>query len=293
MIKIGEKINNRFRLVSRIAQGGMAEVYEAIDLQTKKSCAVKFILESLVKDPQNVIRFAREAKIAKRLVHPNIAKIYESGNYEGRPYIVFELIKGQTLGEKLKLSSKITYIEACEIMLQMCDVLNYIHLRGIIHRDIKPDNIYYLFDGSIKLSDFGIALDLTNKTKEDAALVGSVHYLAPEVCEGASVTKLADIYSLGITFYELVTKRLPYSNNNPLDVAVSQVRDNIPYPSEFAPDLPKPIENVILKATMKNPSERYQSAKEMREDLLNILSNKKKYEKHRSFFQKLFGFRED
>ncbi|MCQ2787221.1 MAG: protein kinase, partial [Bacilli bacterium] len=98
MIKIGEKINNRYRLVSRIAQGGMAEVYEAVDLQSKKSCAVKFILESLAKDPQNVVRFAREAKIASRLTHPNIAKIYESGTYEGRSYIVFELIKGQTLG---------------------------------------------------------------------------------------------------------------------------------------------------------------------------------------------------
>lgn len=293
MIKIGERINNRYRLVSRIAQGGMAEVYEAVGLETKKSYAIKFILESLIKDQQNINRFTREGKIAIRLAHPNIAKVYESGIYDGRPYIVFELIKGQTLGEKLKLGSKITYIEACEIMLQMCDVLNYIHTRGIIHRDIKPDNIYYLFDGSIKLSDFGIALDLTNKTKEDAALVGSVHYLAPEVCEGEAVTKLADIYSLGITFYELVTKRLPFLNNNPLDVAVSQVKENIPHPSEFVTDLPKPIENVILKATMKNPNERYQSAKEMREDLLSILTNKKKYEKHRSFFQKLFGFRED
>ena len=293
MIKIGDKINNRYRLVSRIAQGGMAEVYEAIDLETKRSCAVKFILETLVNDQQNINRFVREGKIAARLSHPNIATVYESGTQSGRPYIVYELIKGQTLGEKLKLGSKITYIEVCEIMLQMCDVLNYIHTRGIIHRDIKPDNIYYLFDGSIKLSDFGIALDLTNKTKEDAALVGSVHYLAPEICEGEPVTKLADIYSLGITFFELVTKRLPYLNNSPLDVAVSQVKDNIPHPSEFIPDLPKPIENVILKATMKNPNERYQSAKEMKDDLLNILMNKKKYEKHRSFFQKLFGFRED
>ena len=293
MIKIGEKINSRFRLVSRIAQGGMAEVYEAVDLENKKSCAVKFMLETLINDPQNVTRFTREGKIAMRLNHPNIAQVFETGNYQGRPYIVFELIKGQTLGEKLKLGSKITYIEACEIVLQMCDVLNYIHTRGIIHRDIKPDNIYYLYDGTIKLSDFGIALDLTNKTKEDAMLVGSVHYLTPEICEGEPVTKLADIYSLGVTFFELVTKRLPHMNNDPLDVAVSQVKDNIPKPSEFIQDLPKPIENVILKATMKNPNERYQNVKDMRDDLLAILMNKKKYEKHRSFFQKLFGFRED
>ncbi len=293
MIKIGEKINNRYRLVSRIAQGGMAEVYEAINLDNKKSCAVKFLLEPLTKDEVNINRFMREAKIAVRLAHPNIIKVYESGVFESRPYIVFELIKGQTLGEKLKLNSKLPLADICDMMLQMCDVLNYIHLRGIIHRDIKPDNIYCLFDGTIKLGDFGIALDLTNKTKEDTALVGSVHYLAPEICEGNNVTKLADIYSLGITFFELVTRRLPFLNNNPLDVAVSQVNENMPHPSEFVNDLPKSIENVILKATMKNPGDRYQSAKAMKNDLLNILTNKKKILPHRSFFEKLLGFRED
>ncbi|MCQ2791962.1 MAG: protein kinase [Bacilli bacterium] len=293
MVKIGEKINNRYRLLSRVAQGGMAEVYEASDNKTKRTCAVKFILENLTKDQHNINRFAHEAKIATRLSHPNIVSIYDSGIYEGRPYLVYEFVKGQTLGEKLKLHSKITYIEACEIMVQICDALNYIHLRGIVHRDVKPDNIYCLLDGMVKLSDFGIALDLTNKTKEDASLVGSVHYLAPEICEGEPVTKLADIYSLGITFFELVTKHLPYENNDPLDVAVSQVKEAIPTPSKFVSDLPKPIENVILKATMKDPRDRYQSAKEMREDLLAIIANKKKYEKRRSIFQWLFGFREN
>lgn len=293
MINIGDKINNRYRLVSRVAQGGMAEIYEAHDSVGKRTCAVKFILENLIKNEENVRRFAHEAAIASRLSHPNIAAVYESGTYQNRPYIVLEFIKGQTLGEKLKLGSKISYIEVCEIMVQMCDVLSYIHTRGIVHRDIKPDNIYHLFDGTIKLGDFGIALDLTNKTREDAALVGSVHYLAPEVCQGEPVTKLCDIYSLGITFFELITKRLPYLNGDPLDVAVSQVKDEIPHPTEFVPDLPKPIEKVILKATMKNPSERYQNAREMKEDLMMILANKKKYEKRRSLFQRLFGFRED
>ena len=291
MIKIGDKINNRYRLVSRVAHGGMAEIYEANDTLEKRDCAVKFILENLLNDQNNINRFNHEAIIASKLDHPNITHIYESGVHEGRPYIVYEFIKGQTLGEKLKLNSALNYIEICEIMLQMCDVLIYIHNRGIVHRDIKPDNIYLLFDGTVKLSDFGIALDLTNKTMEDAMLVGSVHYLAPEICEGEPVTKLADIYSLGVTFFELVTRRLPYLNDDPLEVAVSQVKDSFPLPSTIVNDLPKPIEKVILKATMKNPNDRYQSAKEMRNDLQLILLNKKKYIKRRSLFEKLFGFR--
>lgn len=293
MIEIGAKINDRYRIVSRLAQGGMAEVYEAVDLTDKKPCALKFLLEKLLKDESAVRRFAREAAITSRLTHPNIAAVYDSGVYVNRPYIVFELIRGQTLGEKLKLGSKITYLEACSIMAQMCDVLSYIHLRSIVHRDIKPDNIYISFTGEVKLSDFGIALDLTNKTPEDTKLVGSVHYLAPEICQGEAVTKSCDIYSLGITFFELVTRRVPFYNEDPLEVAVSQVKDPLPRPSSWANNLPKAIERVIVKATMKNPFDRYQNAKEMKDDLQNILLNKKRFEKHRTFFQRLFGFMED
>ena len=291
-IEIGLRINSRYRLVSRVAQGGTAEVYEAQDLLSKRGCAVKFILENLLSNPTNVTRFEREAKIVNRLSHPNIVKVYESGVYEGRPYIILEYLNGQTLGEKLKLGSKLTYIEICEIMLQMCDVLSYLHLHSIVHRDIKPDNIYYFYDGSVKLADFGIAIDLTNKRKEDVALMGSVHYLAPELLSRRpDITKLVDIYSLGITFYELVTRKLPFDSDNPLDVAMCHVQKEIIPPTQIVPDLPKPIEKIILKATMKNPDERYQSAKEMRIDLLNILINKKKYIKRRSFLQRIFGFR--
>jgi len=289
MINIGEKINNRFRLTSRIAQGGMAEVYEAIDLNSKKTCAVKFILEDLIKNQENLIRFNHEARIVSRLRHPGIVSIVESGIYLNRPYIAFEFVKGQTVGERLKLGSKFTIIEACEIALQVCEVLSYIHSKGIIHRDIKPDNIYYSFDGIVKLSDFGVALDLTNKTKEDEALVGSVHYLAPEACESGEVTYSCDIYALGITFFEIITNTLPFMKEDPLDVAVMQIKDEMPKPSLFVPDLPKAIENVILKATMKNPNERYHSARDMALDLKEILENKEKYLKKRTLFQKFFG----
>lgn len=291
-IAIGQKINNRYRLVSRLAQGGTAEVYEAHDSIDKKQCAVKFILENLLGNETNVHRFEREAKIAAKLSHPNIVKVYESGIYDTRPYIVLEYINGQTLGEKLKLGSKLTYIEICEIMIQMCDVLTYLHMHSVVHRDIKPDNIYCFYDGTVKLADFGIAIDLTNKTREDVALMGSVHYMAPElVARNPDISKLADIYSLGITFFELVTKQVPFNDTNPLNVALMHVNNEMPLPTSLANDLPKPIENIILKATKKNPEERYQSARAMKEDLLQVLANKKKYTKHRGFFERLFGFR--
>jgi len=291
MIRITDKIQNRYRILSRIAQGGMSEIYEAQDLNSKKVCAIKFLKEELMKDEHSLIRFAHEAKVTSRLLHPNIVRVYDFGTHNSQPFIVFELIKGQTLGDKLKLKSYVSFIEACEIVIQICDVLTYIHTRGVIHRDIKPDNIYYLYDGTVKLSDFGIALDLTNKTKEDAVLIGSVHYLAPEICQGGEVTRQSDIYSLGITFYELVTHSVPFIKDDPLEVAVSQVNDPIPLPTSIVPDLPKPIERIILKATSKNLKDRYQSAKEMRDDIAVILANKNKYTKRRSLMQRIFGFR--
>lgn len=291
MIKIGDKINNRYRLLSRVAQGGMAEIYEVQDIDSKQIYAIKFILENLLKNETNLHRFEHEARIGKKLSHPNVVSVYDSGVYEGRPFIVLEYIKGQTLGEKLRLHSYLNYIEICEIMVQLCDALSYIHRRGIVHRDIKPDNIYYTFDGVIKLADFGIALDLNNITKDDKALIGSVHYLAPEICQGQDITPASDIYSLGITFFELVTHQLPFISKEALDVAVSQVKDALPSPRLIVPDLPIPIENVILKATNKNVYERYQDIKEMRDDLMSIISNKKKYAKRRSLLQKIFGFK--
>jgi len=291
MIKINDRIQDRYRILSRIAQGGMSDIFEAQDLNSKRVCAIKFLKEELMKDSHSLVRFSHEAKVTARLLHPNICRVYDFGTYNSRPFIVFELIKGQTLGNKLKLKSYVSYIEACEIIIQICDVLTYIHTRGIIHRDIKPDNIYYLYDGTVKLSDFGISLDLTNKTKEDTVLIGSVHYLAPEICQGGEVTKQSDIYSLGITFFELVTHTVPYLKDDPLDVAVSQVNDPMPLPTSLVPDLPKPIERIILKATSKNVKDRYQSAKEMRDDLAIILANKNKYTKRRSLMQKIFGFR--
>ena len=196
----------------------------------------------------------------------NIISIYELGVYKEHFYIVTELIHGQSLSEKIK-THNLSYKQSCEILIQLCNALNYIHIRGIIHRDIKPDNIYCLNNGLVKLADFGAALDLTKKNKSDLSLIGNIYYVSPEMCQNKLVNKTSDIYSLGITFYEMITKKLPFEKGSNLDIALSQIQDNIPLPSNIVNDLPKEIENAILKSTAKNPNDRYQDVNDIKKDL--------------------------
>ena len=223
----------------------------------------------------NVRRFIREAKIVSSLSHKNIITIYELGVYQEHFYIVTELVEGQNLATKIK-NNDISYIQSCEILVQLCDALDYIHTRSIVHRDIKPDNIYLLKNNTVKLGDFGIALDLTNKNKNDLLLAGSIYYLSPEILQNKIINKLSDIYSLGITFYEMITKKLPFMSENNFDVAKDQINKDIPLPSSIVENLPKEIENIILKLTMKKQCNRYQNVKEVKTDLLSFLAKNRK-----------------
>ena len=159
MIKIGDKIADRYRITSRLGTGGMAEVFEANDLVLKRTVAIKIMRESLLADKENIIRFENEVRACAAMNHPNIIQVYDQGTYENRPWMAYEYIKGQTLFEKLEFLTQIPVYEACEIMCQLLDAVSYIHQNGIIHRDIKPQNVFYLPNGTIKLSDFGIAVD--------------------------------------------------------------------------------------------------------------------------------------
>ncbi len=292
VIKIGDRIENRYRLTGRIGTGGMAEVFEATDIIYKKRVAIKIMKEELLENKDNIIRFLHEARACAAMDHPNIIKVYYQGTFDERPFMVYEYIRGQTLHEKIEFNTKLTIYEACHIMIQLLDAVQYIHEHNIIHRDIKPQNIFYLPDGSIKLSDFGIAVDAnTHKMSTESGIMGSVFYLAPEICQGENPTIATDIYSLGITFFELITGRLPYEEGRAVDIAVAHVKKSFPSPTKFSPNIPKEIDKIIMTACKKNPKDRYKSAKEMKEAIKVALDNRTDFEEKRNIFKRFFGFK--
>lgn len=292
MIKIGDKIDNRYRITSRIGTGGMSEVYEAIDIISKKIVAIKVMKEELLSNPENIQRFKHEIAAVASLQHPNIIKVFNHGEIDSRPYMAIEFIKGQTLQEKILFMTKLSPYEASQIILQLLDAIIFIHNHGVIHRDIKPQNIYYMADGTVKLGDFGIATyDHLSPFNEEEHIIGSVHYLAPEIYQGRKPTFLSDIYALGITYYELVTGHVPFDDVSPIDIAIAHVKKTIPLPSKYDPSISKEVEKIIIKATRKNPLDRYQSAKEMSDAIEKIMKNRDNFKERRSFLSRLFGFK--
>src|SRR5574344_1860771 len=196
MIKIGDRVDGRYHITGRIAHGGMADVYEAMDTINHRTVSLKVMREDMMADPMNVKRFNRECIAAASLNNPNIVKVYGQGIIDGRPYMANEYIKGQTLRDKLNFAPVhyLTPLESCEVMLQLTSGIAYVHEHGIIHRDIKPENLFYMNDGSIKIADFGISSAVGEKEKGDA-VSGTVYYTAPEILMGAESTVASDIYS--------------------------------------------------------------------------------------------------
>ena len=291
-LKIGSLVDNRYRVSARIGHGGMAEVYEGNDIIGKKTVAIKLIRKDVMENPVNLIRFKNEATIAASLNHPNIVKVYNHGTVDGVPYIANEFIKGQNLKQVLDFRSSVPIEEAVDYMIQLASALDYAHSHGIVHRDVKPDNLYVMGDGTIKLGDFGIAqTDATSQiTSKDSEIVGSVHYLAPEITSGKPATGQSDIYSAGVTFFELITGRVPYIKNSAIDIAVSHINEKFPSPKKYLPNCPKEIERIIFKCVKKNPKERYATAKELHDDLVALKGEKGLKEK-KGFFRRLFGFK--
>lgn len=291
MIKIGDRIDSRYRIVSRIASGGMADIYEANDLVSRRIVSIKVMKEELLKNPANLARFNNETAAAASLNHPNIVKVYGRGMVDGRPYMANEYIKGQTLRDKLSFSLSLSLTDCCDVMLQLTSGIDYIHRHGIIHRDIKPDNLFYLSDGTIKITDFGIAAPIGYSSSGDS-IQGTIYYCAPEVLTGAPASIANDVYSMGAVFYECLTGQLPFEGNSLEEVALKQIKKRFPEPSKLVPSLPKSIERIVITACRKRPEERYLTSSSMHEAILEAMKEKESWKGERKgLLSRIFGFK--
>lgn len=287
-MNINDLIDDRYRIERKIGEGGMSVVYGATDIITKKPVAIKIIKGDMMGNPINLSRFEREARAAASLSHPNIVRVINLGTYEGRPYMANEYINGQNLRDILDKRS-IGFLEACDIMYQLTSAVAHAHEHSVIHRDIKPQNVYLTADGTIKLGDFGIAtFENSARLTRSETIIGSVHYLAPEISRGQQASYQSDIYSLGVTFFELITRRVPFEDDTPVSVAIRHIKDKFPSPRKYIPSTPKEIERIILKACKKNPQERYKTVKDMRKDIERILRNPELIKEKKSLFSRLF-----
>ena len=280
MIVKGQKINDRYQIIRNIGEGGMANVYLAHDTILDREVAVKILRGDLADDEKFVRRFQREAISASSLSHPNIVEMYDVGEDDGQYYIVMEYVEGKTLKSLIKRRGKLTLTEVVDIMLQLTSAVACAHDSYIIHRDIKPQNVLIKDDGTVKITDFGIAMALnSNELTQTNSVMGSVHYLPPEQANGSGSTIKSDIYSLGILMFELLTGKLPFKGENAVEIAIKQMKEKIPSVVAIDPLIPQSIENIILKACAKNPKNRYDNVLEMHEDIKNALNEDRKEEK--------------
>lgn len=267
-------IAERYELLELIGQGGMADVYLAQDIILNRTIAIKILRTSLAKDPIYVTRFQREASAAAALSHRNIVEIYDVGEDEDKYYIVMEYVPGTTLKELILKRGAVHYIEAIDLMKQIVSGIAKAHQLGIIHRDIKPQNILVTDSGVAKIADFGIASmqSLAQVTQTDV-IMGSLHYLAPELARGEKATAQSDVYALGIVFYELLRGEVPFNGESPVNIALKHMQEDLPSLLDFNPSIPQSVENIVIKATAKNLNDRYQSAAEMLDDINTCLEH--------------------
>ena len=268
MIDKGELIDNRYKIIRSIGEGGMANVYLAWDTILEREVAVKILRGELADDEKFIRRFQREANSASSLKHPNIVEMYDVGEDNGKYFIVMEYVDGKTVKSLIKKRGALNLNEAVDIMLQLTSGIACAHDSYIIHRDIKPQNVLILEDGRVKITDFGIAMALNqNELTQTNSVMGSVHYLPPEQANGSGSTIKSDIYSLGILMFELFTGHVPFKGDNAVEIAIKHMKEPIPSVCKINPNIPQSIENIILKACAKNPKNRYDSVRDMHNDL--------------------------
>jgi len=272
----GHLLNERYQIKATIGGGGMANVYLAKDIILEREVAIKVLRLEYANDEEFIARFDREAQSATSLSHPNIVNIYDVGEEDHILYMVMEYVEGMTLKEYIQRNGPIEVQEALDIMKQVTIAIAHAHANDIVHRDIKPQNILIDTYGQVKVTDFGIAIALSaTALTQTNAVLGSVHYLSPEQARGGMATKKSDTYSLGIVLYELLTGRLPFSGETPVSIALKHLQSDTPSVKRFNQNVPQSVENIVLKATAKDPFHRYDTVDEMNDALETALDPSK------------------
>lgn len=272
MIKIGMMIGDRYEILEKIGTGGMSDVYKAKDHKLKRFVAVKVLKQEFSENENFVSKFRIEAQAAAGLMHPNIVNVYDVGEESGIYYIVMELVDGITLKKYIEKKARLSYKEAVSIAIQVALGIEAAHNNHIIHRDIKPQNIIISKEGKVKVTDFGIAKAATSNTIT-SNVMGSVHYTSPEQARGGYSDEKSDIYSLGITMFEMLTGRVPFNGETTVAIAIKHIQEELPTPREYVPEIPASVENIVIKCCQKSPDRRYQSTAELIDDLKQSLLN--------------------
>jgi len=266
-------LGGRYEVHAPLGEGGMATVFRGVDTVLGRPVAVKVLAPRYAKDATFVARFRREAQSAAAMNHPNVVNVYDTGSDRGVHYIVMELVEGRTLREVIREEGPLLPERAAEIAAAVCQALAFAHERGIVHRDVKPGNIMLTPTGEVKVMDFGIARATSGEAlTQTATVLGTASYISPEQAQGESVDARSDIYSLGVVLYEMLTRQVPFSGDNPVAIAYKHVQEEAIRPSRLNADVPQPLESIVLKALAKNPANRYQSAAEMLADLQRFLA---------------------
>ena len=272
MLNKGKLIGGRYEIISLVGSGGMADVYNAMDNRLGRQVAIKVLKEEYSSDKNFVMKFRAEAQSAAGLSHPNIVNVYDVGEDEGLHYIVMELVEGITLKKFIERKGKLELKEAVGIAIQIAQGMEAAHANHIIHRDIKPQNIIISKEGKVKVTDFGIAKAATSNTIAAGQAVGSVHYISPEQARGGYSDEKSDIYSLGVTLYEMISGKMPFAADNTVSVALLHINEEAVPLRELDPEIPASIEKIVQKCMQKKPERRYLTATELIADLRKAIS---------------------
>src|SRR5919197_188594 len=262
--------DGRYRILRKLGSGGMADVYLAEDQELGRQVAIKILNDRHAADDSFIERFRREAKNAAGLSHPNIVSIYDRGEAEGTYYIAMEFLDGRSLKELIVGRGPAPIKTAIDYARQILAAVGFAHRHGIVHRDIKPQNVLVGGEGRLKVTDFGIARSGASQMTEVGSIIGTAQYLSPEQARGSPVDQTSDLYSVGVVLYELLTGQVPFTGDTPLEIAMKHLSEVPRPPSELRHEVPHDLDLVVLRALAKDPAERYQSADEMDRDLARV-----------------------